>query len=117
MELDTKAVVKRHIDALLSRDLDRILEDYAEDAFFLSNMAPGAICGRTALRAFWTQALQIFTPAVLSCLEFKQQQIEKDVAYLLWSAGPVIPFGSDTFIVRDGKIAAQTGTAQLALAR
>ncbi len=114
MNSDTAQVVKRHVDALMARDLDRIMEDYAEDAFFVSNLAPVAICGVAALRNFWMQSLTIFTPEVLSTLKFAQQVIERDVAYLLWSAGEMIPFGSDTFVVRHGKIVAQTGTVQFA---
>ncbi len=114
MDSDTTLVVKRHVDALMARDLDRLIADYAEDAFFISNLAPIAICGTEALRQFWTQALAIFTPQVLSSLQFSQQVIKRDVAYLLWSAGAAIPFGSDTFVVRGGKIVAQTGTVQIA---
>ena len=114
MDFDTATVIKRHLDALMSRDLDKLMEDYAEDAFFLSNMAPVAICGLAALRAFWAQAFLIFTPEVLSSLEFTQQQIEGDMAFILWSAGAAIPFGSDTFVVRGGKIIAQTGAVQIA---
>ncbi len=114
MDFDTATVIKRHLDALLSRDLDRLMEDYAEDAFFLSNMAPVAIRGRAALRAFWMQAFLVFTPEVLGSLKFTQQEIEGDVAFILWSAGPAIPFGSDTFVVRGGKIVAQTGAVLIA---
>ena len=114
MDFDTATVVKRHLDALMSRDLDSLMEDYAADAFFLSNMAPVAIRGRAALRAFWLQAFFVFTPEVLSDLKFTQQEIEGDVAFILWSAGPAIPFGSDTFVVRGGKIIAQTGAVLIA---
>ncbi len=114
MDFDTTTVIKRHLDALMNRDLDRLMEDYAEDAFFLSNMAPVAIRGLAALRAFWAQAFLVFTPEVLSSLKFTQQEIEGDVAFILWSAGPVIPFGSDTFVVRGGKIVAQTGAVLIA---
>ncbi len=113
MEAETKQVVERHIAALRARDVNKLMKDYAGDAFFMSNLTPGAICGLEALRQFWTQALAIFTPEVLSTLKFQQQENEGDVVYLQWSAGTTIPFGSDTFVVRDGKIAAQTATVQI----
>jgi hypothetical protein len=98
----------------MARDLDRLLVDYAEDALFISNLAPGAICGAAALRQFWTQAPAIFTPQVLSMLKFVQQDFERDIAHILWSAGTVIPIGSDTFVPRNGKLVAQTGIVQIA---
>ncbi len=90
------------------------MADYAEDAFFLSNMAPGPMCGSAMLRGFWVQGLDMFTPEVLSNLKVAQQTIERDVAYIVWSAAPLILLGVDTIVVREGKIVAQTGTAQLA---
>ncbi len=110
----TAEVVKRHLGALIARDLDGILKDYAQDAVMMTNQAPVALCGRAALRAFWTQALAVFTPQVLGEMNISQQLIEKDVAFIVWSAGQVMPFGSDTFIVHDGKIVSQTAAVQIA---
>ena len=36
------------------------------------------------------------------------QRTNSDVAYIVWTVGEGIPLGTDTFIVRDGKIAQQT---------
>jgi hypothetical protein len=58
-------------------------------------------------------ALSLCTPAVLSSLTVTQQKIEGEIAYLLWSAEPEIPFGSDTFHVREGKIMVQMATVQV----
>lgn len=35
------------------------------------------------------------------------EQVEREVAYVTWTSDGV-PFGTDTFVVRDGKIAVQT---------
>lgn len=37
-----------------------------------------------------------------------KQEVRDDVAYMLWSAAPFVPFGADTVVVRDGKIAVHT---------
>jgi hypothetical protein len=34
--------------------------------------------------------------------------VEGDLGYITWSAGAALPLGTDTFLVRDGKIVAQT---------
>ena len=76
----TEAVIARRIEALMARDLDGVVADYAEDAFLISNLAPAAICGPPALRGFWAQALEVFTPEVLNQLTFTHQVSEGDVA-------------------------------------
>ena len=46
----------------------------------------------------------------------KQQFIEGDYAYILWSAETVdnvYEMGTDTFVVRDGKIVAQSFTGKV----
>jgi hypothetical protein len=51
-----------------------------------------------------------------SAFEVSQQIIEEEIAYVVWSAesGKLkIPFATDTLIVRDGKIIAQTFAAQM----
>jgi hypothetical protein len=51
-----------------------------------------------------------------STFEVSQQIIEGEIAYVVWSAesGKLkIPFATDTLIVRDGKIIAQTVAAQM----
>jgi len=37
-----------------------------------------------------------------------RQDIQGDVAYVLWKAEPYIPLATDTFVIRDGKILAQS---------
>jgi len=34
--------------------------------------------------------------------------VQGDVAYITWSAGPALPMGTDTFVVRQSRIASQT---------
>ena len=51
-----------------------------------------------------------------SDLEISQQIVEGDVAFLVWSGKSKnleIPFATDTLIVRNGKIVAQTFAAQM----
>jgi hypothetical protein len=46
----------------------------------------------------------------------KQQAVEGDYAYILWSAETadnVYEVGTDTFVVRDGKIVAQSFAAKI----
>jgi hypothetical protein len=35
-------------------------------------------------------------------------RVQGEVAHITWSAGPALPLGTDTFVVRQGRIVAQT---------
>jgi hypothetical protein len=51
-----------------------------------------------------------------AAFSIKQQLIEGDYAYILWAAETadnVYELGTDTFVVRDGKIVAQSFTGRI----
>jgi ketosteroid isomerase-like protein len=103
----TEAVVMQHVQALLSRDLDNIVRDYSHDAVVFAPM--GAFKGHESIRAFFAEALKgVLTPESMANLKVISQNIEGEYAYATWSALPVVPFGGDTFRVRDGKIVMQS---------
>jgi ketosteroid isomerase-like protein len=107
----TAATLSHHLQALGARDLDAVLEDYAPDSIIFSPW--GISRGLAEARTFFTGVLEIFTPQILSSLNVLRQDIDGEVAYLVWTAGDTIPMGSDTFVVRDGKIRVQTVAAYM----
>jgi hypothetical protein len=44
-------------------------------------------------------------------LTLARQDVEGEVAYIVWKAEPFIPLATDTFLIRDGKIVAQSFAA------
>jgi hypothetical protein len=55
-------------------------------------------------------------PAGKTSLNLAKQVVEGEVAYILWSGHSPFynaPFATDTFVIRNGKIVAQTFAAQL----
>jgi hypothetical protein len=51
-----------------------------------------------------------------STLEISTQIVEGEIAYIVWSGESEtlrIPFATDTFVIRDKKIVAQTFTPQM----
>ena len=50
----------------------------------------------------------LFTPENLGQFKLLAQDIQGEVAYVACTMGDAVPFGTDTFIIRDGKIAVQT---------
>lgn len=109
----TEEVVGQHVQALLARDLDALTSGYSDDAVIIINTSPVAIVGLAAIRQFGAQILEAYTPEVLSTFKVGQQVIEGEIAYAVWSMGAAIPVATDTFVVRDGKIVAQTAYLQV----
>lgn len=104
---DTETVVRRHLQAFLEqRGADALLADYADDACFLSEGR--AYCGKPAIREFFDAFIAALAPAAIDQFTLRSLRVQGDVAHITWSAGPALPLGTDTFVVREGRIASQT---------
>ena len=104
----TKDVLDHHLKCFDERDLKGILSDYAPGAVLFT--PDGPLRGADAIRSFFQGLLAEFgKPGATFSL--KRQFVEGDVAYILWTAETadnVYEVGTDTFLVRDGKIVAQS---------
>ena len=104
---DTEAIVRRHLQAFLDqRGLDAIVSDYADEACFLSES--NTYRGKQAIRGFFGAFIAALPPKAIANFTLRSLRVEEDVAYIVWSAGGELPLGTDTFIVRNGKIVTQT---------
>ena len=98
----TRTVVARHLAELGAGNIDGVMADYAGDAIMVSNLG-GITRGTEALRAIFSH-----TPGDLfDGMEITAEHFDGEIGYVAWKTGR-IPMGSDTFVVRDGKIVAQT---------
>jgi ketosteroid isomerase-like protein len=97
----TKAILDHHSAMLDAGDVDGLMADYAEDAVFVSNLG-GVVTGLDAIRGIFAA-----TSGGVAGLEQGVEHVDGDVGYVTWKAEGV-PFGTDTFVIRDGKIAVQT---------
>jgi ketosteroid isomerase-like protein len=107
----TEAVLKHHVQALTSRNLDGLMEDYTRDSVLFS--PNGASKGLQSIRAGFTAVLGMMTPEAMANMKVIKQDIDGEYAYMLWSAVPVVPFGGDTFYVHNGKIVMQSFVGQM----
>ena len=97
----TRAVLDHHMKALDAADVDAILDDYAEDCLFVSGA--NALRGVDALRNVFGKV-----PAdTAAAMTMEHRVCDGEIAYVVWSM-PNGTRGTDTFVVRDGKIVAQT---------
>jgi ketosteroid isomerase-like protein len=104
---DTETIVRHHLQTFVEQqDLDAILDDYADEACFLSEGR--AYCGKPAIREFFEAFIAALPPQAIARFTLRSLRVQGDVAYITWSAGPELPLGTDTFVVRKGRIVAQT---------
>ncbi len=104
----TKDVVDHHLKSFGESDLNGILSDYAPGAILFTPEGP--LRGIDAIRSLFQAMLAEFgKPGAVFSL--KQQFVEGDYAYILWTAETadnVYELGTDTFVVRKGKIVIQS---------
>lgn len=109
----TKDVIDHHLKCFGERDLEGVLSDYAPDAVFFT--ANGLLRGVGEIRPLFQAMIAEFEKPG-AAFHMKQQFIKDDHAYILWNAETadnIYELGTDTFVVRNGKIVAQSFTGKL----
>ncbi len=104
----TKDVLDHHVKCFGEGDLKGILSDYAPDAVLFT--PDGPLRGADEIRQLFQALLAEFgKPGTTHSM--KHHSVEGDYAYVLWTAETadnVYELGTDTLVVRDGKIVAQS---------
>ena len=106
MSRSPQEVFRHHAEALGAGDLDGIVEDYSDNAVFIS--PAGVKRGKDGIREAFTQLLADVPNADWA---LPTQIYEGDVLFLEWTATAAatkVEDGIDTFIFRDGQIRLQT---------
>ena len=109
----TKNVLDHHLKCFGEGDLEGILSDYALGAVLFTPNGP--LKGADAIRPLFQAMIAEFGKPGAT-FSMKQYSVEGDYAYILWTAETadnVYEVGTDTFVVRDGKIVAQSFTGKL----
>ena len=109
----TKDVLDHHLNSFGEGDLQGILSDYAPGAVLFTPNGP--LRGADAMRPLFQALIAEFgKPGTVFTM--KQQNVEGDYAYILWTAETadnVYEVGTDTFVVRNGKIVVQSFAAKI----
>ena len=111
--MSTNHVLDRHLKSFAERDLDGVVADYSSDAVFF--VPSGPLKGPDAIKPFFEALISEFsTPS--SSFTMQLRCIEGDHAYILWTAETAAnsyEFATDTFVVWNGKIKAQSFAAKI----
>ena len=110
--MSTAEVLDHHLAAFGAADVDEVMIDYADEAVFCT--PDGPVRGAAAIREAFRRIFADVFPRAGSTLEMRQRFAEAEVAYIVWSAETPtarVPIGTDTFVVRNGKIVVHTFAA------
>ena len=107
----SKAVLEHHLQSVGAGNLGEIMADYSADAVLYTPSGP--LSGPTAIRGFFAALPEILPPGFWENFKIVRQDVEGELAYIVWSSASAAPLGTDTFIIRDGRIVAQTFAAYI----
>jgi ketosteroid isomerase-like protein len=99
-------VFQHHAEVLIAGDIDGIVEDYSDDAVFIT--PAGALHGKDGVRQAFEKLLSDLPNAEW---DVPTQVFEGDVLFIEWNAksqSSRADDGIDTFVFSDGLIRAQT---------
>ena len=109
----TQDILDHHLKAFDQGDLNGVLSDYAPGVVVFTR--DGTFKGVDAIRPlFETLFAEFAKPG--ATFSMKQQLVDGDYAYILWTAETadnVYELATDTFVVQQGKIVAQSFTAKI----
>ena len=104
----TEDVLDHHLEAFGAQDIDATMKDYTDDAVVITH---GEVHRGHEEISDWFEGL--FAEFAQSGVDFslEEKTVEGEYAYIIWRAETpenTYEFATDTFVVRDGKIVAQT---------
>ena len=103
----TEAIVRNHLQAFVEqKGIAAILTDYDDEARFHSEGR--TYRGKQEIGSFFADFIASLPAGAAQRFALRTLRVDGDLAYITWSAGREIPLGTDTFVVRNGKIVSQT---------
>ena len=104
----TQEVLTHHLNCFGKGDLAGTMADYSPESRFFT--PDDVLRGPEAIRKFFVRLFEEFAKPGMS-FEMLRQEVDGDTAYIVWKAETAdnrFELGTDTFIVRSGKIVTQT---------
>jgi len=109
----TKDVLDHHLKCFGECNLEATLADYSPDAVLF--IPSGVLKGYSAIKAVFQAFFAEFRKPGTS-FTMQHEWVEGDYAYILWTAQTAqnhYDAATDTFVIRDGKIVAQSFNAKI----
>ncbi len=112
MSASTQQVLDHHLQAFGAGDLNGVLEDYTDGSIIIT--PDGVRRSREEMSDFFSALFAEFAKPGMS-FSMDQLAVDGEIAYIRCSADTadnVYKLGTDTFLIRDGKIVTQTFAAK-----
>jgi hypothetical protein len=106
-------VLSHHLQAFGSNNIEEMMKDYDEQSEVWT--PNGALRNLESIRSFFNYAFTL-VPQGSTQFEITQRLERDDMVYLAWyaeSPAASIPLGTDTFVIKNGKILLQTLAAHI----
>lgn len=107
-EEKTKEVLEHHWKTFQENDLDGVMADYTEESMLIT--PDKTFTGLKEIRENFIYAFSLF-PEDSTIMQLDKSVVQQDVGYIIWRATAPklqLTFGTDTFIIQEGKIIRQT---------
>ncbi len=107
-QAQTRSVIEHHWQSFQDRDLDALMSDYTDESILIT--PDKTFRGLAEIRESYAQAFIVF-PKDSTSMKVNKTIVEDDLGYILWEATVPkfkLPYASDTFVIRNGKIVRQT---------
>lgn len=111
--LCTTEVLDHHLKSFAELSVDGLLADYSPDAVLF--VPTGPLRGAHAIRPLFESLVSEFAKPG-SAFNLQQRHVDGHHAYIVWNAETAdnsYEFATDTFVVRNGKIVAQSFAAKI----
>ncbi len=109
----SRNIIMHHLSSFQDNDLEAVISDYTKESVLITQAA--TYKGPDEIRAFFADLMTYF-PKQKSSFELDKVVVDNELVYIVWHANTPsldVPLGSDTFIIKDGKIYQQTFVGQL----
>jgi hypothetical protein len=106
-------LIKHHLNSFVDNDLDALMSDYTNESVLITQ--PATYTGINAIKGFFMDLITHF-PKQQSSLILDKMAINGALVYIVWHANTPsleVPLGSDTFVIKNGKIYQQTFVGKL----
>jgi hypothetical protein len=107
-------LIAQHLEALKQGNVEQLLADYDDNAYLI--FAGGVIEGKEALSGLFEQFVTGLIPPGSTKWKIQPLTAHKGIVYCRWQACShthSILYASDTFVVKDNKIVAQTSVGEI----
>ncbi|MBL0742944.1 nuclear transport factor 2 family protein [Chryseolinea lacunae] len=104
----TRSVLEHHWKSFQDRDIDGLMSDYTDESILIT--PDRTYKGLAEIRDNYIKAFAVF-PKDSTTMKITKTIVQDDLGYILWEATVPkfkLPYATDTFIIRNGKIARQT---------